>query len=52
MCKTRYPQNRVLCFFLKVKLDISTIEFHLNFQKNLSDKICVEVDIANIEFHL
>ena len=30
----------------------SNVEFHLNFQKKLSGKICIELDIANIEFHL
>ena len=24
---------------------------HLNFQKNLSGKICIELDIVNVELH-
>jgi len=33
-----------------VKFNISNVEFHLNFQKKLSDKICIELNIANVEF--
>ena len=35
-----------------MKLNISNAEFHLNFQKILSGKICIELDIANVEFHV
>ena len=38
-----YLQNQVL---------FSNVEFHLNYQKNLSFKICIEFDIANVKFHL
>ena len=34
------------------ELNIRKVEFHLNFQKNISDKICVELDIVNVEFHM
>jgi len=46
MCKTRYSQNRFLYIFL-VELGISNVKFYLNFQKNLSDKICIDL---NVEF--
>ena len=35
-----------------LKIDISNVEFHLNFQKNINDKIYIELDIVNVEFHL
>ena len=35
-----------------MKLDISNNEFHLDFQKNLNDKICIKLDIVNVELHL
>ena len=37
--------------FDQVELDINNVEFHLNFQKNLCDKIYTELDIANVKFH-
>ena len=35
-----------------MELDISNIEFHLNYFENLSDKICIKIDNAVIKFHL
>ena len=35
-----------------LELNNSNVKFHLNFQKNISGKICIELDIANVEFHL
>ena len=35
-----------------MELEISNIEFHLNFPKKLSGKICIELNITNVEFHL
>ena len=37
--------------FDPVEFDINNVEFRLNFQKNLYDKIYTELDIANVKFH-
>ena len=42
-----------LYVYFYVELNISNIEFYLNFQKKkISGKICIEFDIANVEFYL
>ena len=43
---------KIELYIYKVKLDISNIEFHLNFQKKKSVKICKELDITTVKFHL
>ena len=35
-----------------MKLDISNVEFHLNFQKKFKWQIMHKLDIANVEFYM
>ena len=41
-----------LYVYFYVELDISNVEFYLNFQKTIRGKICIKLDIANVEFYL
>ena len=42
-----------LYVYFYMELNISNVEFYLNFQKKkISGKICIEFDIANAEFYL
>ena len=42
----------VIYIYIYILSGTLSVEFHLNFQKHLSDKICIELDISNFEFNL